>query len=70
MSERLSITLETIGDEPPAELRFRRVLKWLRRSHGLRCVDFQGDGHGAIRTDATQRGVSPDPTRGSSTSPQ
>ncbi len=33
-----TLTLRAEGDGPPVEIRVRRVLKWLLRSFGLRCV--------------------------------
>ncbi len=35
---RWSITVYACGDGPPAEVRLKRVLKHLWRTHGLRCT--------------------------------
>lgn len=36
---RWRLVLQAEGNGPPAVCRIRRALKWLLRTHGLRCVE-------------------------------
>ena len=40
--DRIRLTLVPDGPGPPAAVRWRRWLKMAKRSHGLRCVAYDG----------------------------
>ena len=53
--ERFVITLEAERDEIPGVVRLKRALKFLLRSHGLRCLKAESATGGDVRVEIDEQ---------------